>query len=347
MNTSEMHPVPDEPTASDMLKSIFAHSGPYVSVYLATMPLLADNKDDLYNRWKEMRQSLETKGASLASLDAVEARIVLPIPEDAAGICVIAAAEGSTVVDYGMEPPRSDLAIVDTLPYSAPLMEWQQRRVPHLVVTVDEKGADVVSFGLANFTNLETYQGSTSDLLDPISKHVEAIKAKLVVLAGDPKIIKTLANELVTKVPMGCRIVTDSTDKSVDDLSEATVRFVGDTVARKTLNYLKEQQFLSNHDAAVDGTANTVKAISEGTAEVLLIHDDPVDQRRLSLGTLPFEMSLEERPGYTNKARIIDALIASAVLQNIVVRIIPSTGEQGPEDDVAALTRTDPEPPSI
>jgi len=347
MNSSKETPGRDKSTASDKLNKIFNHSGPYISVYMATLPLIPDGADDINGRWKELRKDLETRGAPLDGLNAIEARIGLQGPEDTAGICVIAAANGATVVDYGMEPPRADVGVVDTLPYSAPLMEWQQRRVPHLVVTVDDKGADVVSFGLENYTNIDSYKGSYSELLEPISQHAKALEAKLIVLAGDPKSIKTLANELVSHVPMSCRIVTESMDKSVEDLSEATVSYVGDTVARKTINYLNEQQFLAEHDAAVDGTADTIKALGEGTAEVLLVHDDPADQRRLWLGVLPYEMSLEKQPGYELQARVIDALIASAVLQELTIRIIPSTGEQGPDDDIAALTRTDPEPPSF
>jgi len=347
MNNPENIEVPDTVTATDKLNTIFNHKGPYVSVYLATLPLLPDGSKNFYESWKDIRSNLESNGAPLPAINAIEARVSLPVPDDAGGICVIAASDGATVVDYGMEPPKSDVGVVDTLPYSAPLLEWQQRRVPHLVVTVDDAGADVITFGLENYTSIDKYSGSALELLEPIASHVNALDAKLIVLAGSPKLIKELADRLVTKVPVNCRIVTDSADKSVEDLSQATVRYVSDTVARTTVNYLSEQQFLSEHDAAVDGTNATVKAVGEGSAEVLLIHDNPTDQRRLWLGELPYDLSLEERPGYKHQARIIDALIASAVLQDINIRIIPSTGSQGPDEDIAALTRTDPESPSI
>ncbi len=338
-NKNKVIDVPTSVTPTDKLETIFRHKGPYSTVYLSTMPLLPESSTNVFQRWQELRKELEVQGATQAALDAIEARITLPVPEDTAAICVIAAADGSTVVDYAMEPPRKDLAIVDTLPYAAPLLEWQQRRVPHLVVTIDAAGGDIVSFGLDNFSDITTYEQPPEELIDPISEHVKALGAKLVVLAGSPEHIVLIADKLVMKVPFDCRIITDSADKTVAGLSEATVRYVTDTAVRKTVDLLDEQRFLAEHDAAVDGLADTVDALNEQRAEVLLIHDDPTDTRRLWVGVNSYGLSIEEKPDYPISARAIDALITSALLQEVAIRIIPSTGDEGPDDDIAVLTR--------
>jgi len=80
------------------------------------------------------RPDLEALGAHRRALDAVAARLALPTPSDAGGQIVIAAADGTTAADYGSEAPEIQTASVDSLPYAAPLLEWEQWRVPHMVV---------------------------------------------------------------------------------------------------------------------------------------------------------------------------------------------------------------------
>ncbi len=257
-------------SAVDRLRTVYRAPGPYVTVYLTDTGVGPTvTTDDDY--WQQLRSDLVEQGAGDDALAAIEARLQLPRSGDIAGIGVIAAADGTTTVATALDPPHHDLAVVDTLPYTAPMLEWDQRSVPHVVVTVD--------------------------LPDP-----------------------------------------DGTA----DRAEQTVRLAADTAARATVHRLRTHKFLRTHDAAVDGTADTVAALAEGTAEWILVHDDPNDQRRLWIGSEPNELSLEQRSGY-EQARLVDATIRSAVLQDIGVHIIPSTGAGGPDEDIAAILDTAPE----
>ena len=233
--------------------------------------------------------------------------------------------------------------MVDTLPHAGPMLEWYQRRVPHLVVTVDGDGADVVTFGSDHFTDLDAVHGDVDTLTTVVSTAATAIGARLVVVAGLPVPTQQLTDALIETTPPWCRVVA-RLDETADELAEATVRHVSDTAARTTVGYLREFRFLATHDAGIDGTDDTVAALRSGVPGVLLVHDDPLDQRRIWIGKAPFQLSFEKNTECREQARLIDAAIWSAVLQEMDVHIIPSTGDNGPADDAAVIDRRGPRP---
>jgi hypothetical protein len=336
--------LPEPITASDRLQLIYSRPGPYTSVYLATRLLLHGAEGDTIRRWQSLRRDLETQGATPAVLEAIDARLALPAPDDSAAVAVIAASDATTIVDYGQEPPRTDLAVIDTLPYAAPLLEWDQRRVPHLVVTIDDEGAHVATFGPDHYSRLDTIVGTPTEIVPPIAELVEATNCRLIVVAGDPFLTRRVADALLGAVPIGCRVVAEPDADSVDELADATVRHVSDTAARTTVGYLRELRYLAAHHSAVDGTADTIAALRAGRADVLLIHDDPDDQRRIWIGHQPHQVSLERRTDHTSHARLVDATIRAAVATDTMIHIIPTTGEPGPDDNTAALRRQTPRP---
>lgn len=331
-------------TATDRLATIYGHPGPYTTVYLATRPLLANSESDTARRWRDLRIDLEVQGAPLPALQAIDARLALPSPEHTSAIAVIAAADGTTVVDYGLEPPAHDHVVVDSLPYASPLLEWHQRRVAHLVVTIDNVGADIAVFGLDHYERFDTVDGQDNDLADQIALRAQEIDAGLIVLAGEPADSNSMADRVRLRVPATCRIVTEPSHIVTDDLADAAVRLVSDTTARTTVRHLRDLRFLASHGAAVDGTAGTIEALAGRTADLLLIHDDPDDQRRCWIGDQPQQISLRPGSDHNQEARLVDAAIRSAVLQDVPIHIIPTTGPTGPTDNTAVITaRHEPE----
>lgn len=331
--------LPEPVSGAEKLRSLYAHPGPYTTVYLARRPLLRDGDADTGRRWEQLRNDLEAQCAPPEALAAIEARMALPAPSDTSAVAILAAADGSTIVEHGQDALHADLALVDELPYVAPLLEWHQRRIPHLVVTIDDDGADIATFGLDHYTRIDSVDGQPADIVEPTLSLVEAIGAEVVVVAGPRFVTRRLAEDLAGAVPVGCKVVAEPDPASVDDLADAAVRHVADAAARATVGLLRELRYLAAHQSAVDGTADTVAALRAGTADVLLIHDDPTDQRRVWIGPEPTDISLESRPGWTDHGRLVDAAIRAAIVQGISVHIIPSTGPKGPDDDTAALVR--------
>ncbi len=324
--------------AVERLRLIYRSEGPFASVYLAAT-------DSPHDAWAAVRPDLIEQGATEQAVRAIEARLGLPAPQHTAGHCVIAAADGTTIVDHAAEPPHYDLAFVDTLPYVAPLLEWDQRRVAHVVVTVGDDGADITSFDVNHRAETTIHSdepagpGPAHGLADAVAEVCDAISARLVVVVGDEAVTGSVSEALVARLPVTCRVVTESVDDldDLDDLVDMVVRHVADTVARTTVAQLRDHRFLRTHEAAVDGVEDTIRALADGAAERVLIHDDPSDQRRLWVGAGPTDLSLTPVGNFV-QARLNDAIIRSAVLQGAEVYIIPSTGETGPDDDTAAFT---------
>lgn len=328
--------------STELLATIYRSPGPYVTVYLA-IPALDDDGGDIAQRWRRLRKDLEADEVPAPALEAIDARLALPAPDDSAAVAVIAAVDGTTVVQHGTEPPRADLAVFDTLPYAAPLLEWQQRRVSHLVVVADQTGADVVSFRNDHLTTVDSYPQSGQELAQTVARHIQVIDAELVLVSAVGEANLDLAERIRGAAPISCHVVDERSEPGAVDLADATVREVSDLVARRTVGRLRELRFLTSHDGAVDGTNETIAALADGSAASLLLHDDPRDDRRLWIGSDPRQLSFDEQPEHV-QARLVDAAIRSAVLQHIPVNIIPSTGPSGPEDDTAAVLKTTGDP---
>jgi len=343
-------------SALEKLRSVYGHPGPYLSVYLQTLEPDEDPTDGPYlpmdRRWAALREGLVERNAPTEALDAIEAQLQTQMPEDTAGVAIIVAHDGYTIVDYSLEPPRRDFATVETLPYVAPLLETDQYRIPHLVVTIDGQGAEVVEFGVGQrSTPITTLTGGGEELAKAVAAQMRDAKTELVVIAGEAQYCRPLSEALTKLADPECRVVvedhgSDSTDNpdevdTVEELADATVRYVFDTAARTTVDHLREFRFLASHRSAVDGVADTIAALQAGTPDVLLVHDDPEDLRRVWIGPEPIEVSVEHQEGFDADARFVDAAIRSAVAQSIEVHIIPSTGWTGPQDNVAALTHNE------
>jgi len=326
------------PEATDPLVAFYGHPGPYVSVYLAIVSDPDDTALSLAQRWPKIRETLESNGAKTLSLDAVEVAVLAPPPEDVAAVAVLAAADGAMVTEYGLEPPKHDYFVVDVLPHAGPLLEWRQRRVPHLVVVADEKGIDIAAFGTKQFTQVVTHSGSLDALTQPIVAAATLLSAKLIILSGPSSITRRMAYDLHQQAPIDCRIVAEQEAEDVGELADAVVRHVSDASARTTVGFLRELRFMASHGAAVDGTEDTVAALRSGEADVLLIHDDPSDQRKVWIGPAGNELSLAPRDDLSSQARLVDAAIRAAVTGGGRVHIIPTTGHRGPDDNTAALT---------
>lgn len=346
-------PTPEarQPTAHDRISSLLQRPGPYTSVYLATLPLLggetADRERHLAQRWNTVRAELERQGAPTAVIAAIDARRTLPAPSDAAGLAIIAAADGTTVVDHGLEPPHHDVGVVDTLPYVAPLFEWEQRRVSHVVVNLDDRAdAHIVGFGPGPWSTAIETTARIDHAVDDAATTALAIGARLVVVSGPRGIAEDLRSGLTGRLSADCRVVVDHDARTPDELAESTVRLVSDATARATVGHLKELRFLATHGGAAEGVPDTLAALRERRVRLLLIHDDPSDERRVST-VGPLELSTDLRPPAADHARLVDACICAAVRADADVYIIPSTGPQGPADNIGALTTDPPRPEPI
>jgi hypothetical protein len=88
-----------------------------------------------------------------------------------------------------------------------------------------------------------------------------------------------------------------------------------------------------------------VAALQRAQVETLLVHDDPTDDRSLWFGPDGVHLSMAagslSELGVTSpqEGRLADVLIRAALATSSDVRIVPTTSENGPTEDVGAILR--------
>ncbi|ATE56457.1 MULTISPECIES: baeRF2 domain-containing protein [Actinosynnema] len=173
------------------LRGVVRARGPFVSVYFD-----AGHHPEL--RWQTMCDRLEADGADRALLDALEdAVLARPSQPGMAGRALIAA-EGQVVLDRHLPvPPARTVERRGDLPYLLPLVDLSEPLVPHVVVQVDDRGADLRGVDpsgrpVAVATVGARSSGAAPELdvleLDDVAHEaaslVDRLRAELLVLAG-------------------------------------------------------------------------------------------------------------------------------------------------------------------
>lgn len=326
-----MHPDADRPSARDRLHMLYGAPGPYVSVYVACGPYAGTDPIDVF-----LSHRSELDGATDAALDAVAARLALPVPEDAGGRSVHAASDGTTIADFAPEGPAAPVVRAADLPMAAPLLEWDQWRVPHITVTVDGHGAQIAIFTPTTPPTLTDADPDPLPLVDQCRRLALDHRLRLIVIAGDLARVAATANRLVGVVPPSTRVVTlDGVDVAAADLyAEAVVRHVADVVARDTVGILEDFRFRRAGGHVVEGADNTLAALRAGEGQVLLVHDDPADDRTATFDAGPDTVHPTDGP---RVARLVDVAIWAAIQRDLAIRVIPTTGDNGPRDDIGLL----------
>lgn len=312
------------------LTTFYARPGPFVSYYgpvSADAPGLGD-----------LRDQAGRAGASPEALDAVEARLELPVHGDMQGRAVLAASDGHTLVDIAHEGPDHPVVFVDTLPYVAPLLEWDQWRVPHLLVVASDDVVEQISFVPGAESEVRPLGDDPDAAGVEVARLVREQPVDLVLIGGSAGPAEQMVRRLVGVLPTETEVQNLTADP-VGDLAEAAVRAVADKVARSTVATLREFRFLQAHDSAHEGTSATVAALAAGRGDLVLVHDDPTDERRAWFGPRPTDIALRPTSSCPDSGRLVDVVIRAAVLQGIGVRVIPSTGPDGPDENLGLLER--------
>jgi hypothetical protein len=355
------------------LTELLAAGGPVATVYLTTEAGIENAGSRSEARWKNLRRDLANSGADEAVLAAAD-----PIVGDAHryGECLalVVGFDGVRHREYLPQPPVRDLARWAPLPSIVPLLEWRQTSVPHVVVLTDRRGADIVAVAADG----ETRQDRTEGGEDPITKvapggwsqrrfqqraentwgenagevaeHTrrlaERVDARLVVVAGDVRAVGLLEHDLPKELRELVVVIEGgrARDGSTSAVASEVVRQLDTVSARDTVELLhKFREEKGQHDRMTDGVDATVAALTQGQVEVLLVHDDPDDDRQAWFGsdaarvaTAPDQAQALDIEG-SSRGRLPDVLVRAALGTGAGVRVVPAAG--GPSNGVGAILR--------
>lgn len=348
-------PIPTRRRSTDdtyeALDALYRHDGPFLSYYAHHDEVSGDDAPPALARFRQRLDEAKSAGATDLAIQAVESSLAPDVGPDVGGQGVLAAADGTSCQTTAHEGPAADACFIDHLPYAAPFLEWDQWRVPHAAVAVAEDIIEEVLFEPGAEPTVRPVGDTVASAAVELASSARLRGLELVVLGGNTGRARELAGALSGTLPAACDLtVLDGVDPG--EFGDEVVTSVADKVARRTVSLLQEFRFLLPHDGAAQGVEQVVESLARGAADVLLVHDDPRDDRRLWFGSAGRDLSTTESATCPQSGRLVDVLIRSAVLQDMGVRIIPSTGERGPDADVGVLLRDptlqvpDPDPGS-
>jgi hypothetical protein len=290
---------------------------------------------------------------------------------EAAGI--VAAGGTMLVVDGAEEPLGADVARWGPLPSLGPLIAWRQHRIPYVTVACDRAGADITAVGdgdpvVATAGDADRhdpelhkvhgggwahrrYQQRVENAWDRHAREVVAeleevagrVSPRVVLYGGDPKACALIEEHaspslrpLLERAPM-----TRASDGSDRQAEHHLRRALETVVAADTARLLAQLSELDAKSLGVEGAPLVLQSLTAAQVGVLLVHDDPADERTAFFSREPFGVSsdpatIEAIGGRPEKGRLVDVAIHGAFCTGATVRMAPAAPMQ---DGMAALLR--------
>jgi hypothetical protein len=292
----------------DQVRAVLEAGGPFASVFFEDSHDTEDAGRQLELKLREITTQLADEGMDEATADAVVSAIrdgEPPVGRSGRGVV---AAGGRVVLDRGLaDPPATQVVRVSALPYLLPFLSHGSAGVPYLLVTVDNRGADLVSYdrdgrevatetvtgedsplhkvrggGLAHTSMQasveETRNQNLEDVAGRIAERAAALHPGLVLLAGEQQSRRALH----TKLPPALQEVTrelSAGSRAAGSSREGLEEEIHTALAGHRLKELDElaERFrigLGRDDGlAVTGLADVVTALAEANVDTLLIGD--------------------------------------------------------------------------
>jgi peptide subunit release factor 1 (eRF1) len=272
-------------------------------------------------------------------------------------------------------PVRQEFGRCASLPSIAPLIEAEQSRVRHLLVTIDRRGADLSLIDGTAVEETETinedrypirkvkaggwsqpryqhraeknWDTEAHDIATHVTQLVDEHDPQLVLVVGDVRMIELLQKALPKRVAERLRVIgtgARTEDGSDDERRHNAMRMAATAVAGGTVVLLEKfQEERGQGDLAVDGAQATVDALAKAQVEVLLVHDDRDDTRTACFGPEPVHVASQPDDlralgvDEPREGRLVDVAIRAATGTGAGVRLIP---EHGPvSEGIGALLR--------
>lgn len=347
--------------------------GPILTVWIPAPEANADPRERLRLEWKHARE--QVADAPAPALEAIDALVDAERHHvEFHSLFLVADAEGSVAGAPLREGPASAQASCDELPRLGPILRALQDFVPHVVVVTDRVGADIHSVGLgeeqmAHVDGAElhiqrsnpggwsqrrfqqraenTWEHNAKGVAEEVDAARRRVGARLVAVAGDPRAVQFLTEHASAELAPLLHHIEGAGRNDADpfgELEPALERLVADVAASDTVAALDAFHEARQTGHAGDGPEAALKALSEGRAATVVVHDDPEDERSafvardarqvaLDEGTLR-DLGLDPRP-----ARLVDAALWAAFTTGAGYRLVPAAGPKAPLDRLGVILR--------
>jgi peptide subunit release factor 1 (eRF1) len=261
-----------------------------------------------------------------------------------------------------------------------PIIEWRQQRPGRVLVLTDRRGADLYAFrfGRADIHREaggaddpltrsspggwsqrryqqraeNTWEENAKDVAVEVENLVDAVDARLIIVAGDVRAVQLLRQALRPELgaslhEIGGGRTADGSDAEIDLEVERLV----DVWAAQSTTQLIEwfEQERGQQDKAAAGAADVLAALAMSQVEVLLVAHEAADGRTAWFGRAPAQIALSRKDvealGAQDpvEASLTDVCIRTALLTGARIAIVPA--QAGVREGIGAILRWAPPTP--
>lgn len=355
---------------------------PRASVFLHAVPKAVDLDigEDLRTRWRKLAEQLRAQGIDKPTLAVIEQHIaaLAVTPVAAAGYALLASA--GTI---HLAQPMPGVVTADRARYSAPpellpLLAWWQQHPAYVSVLIDRAGAEVTAVPAAALTgNTVTVTGPDDEIernapggwaqaryqrraedswhhnavavAQSAVEAFDAVKADLLVIAGDVRAVQMLRDHLHKHVRRDLHVSVVRGGRSPDGSTQAHLRAVADAVAEYANTRtaaLLDQSTSSPIGDAVEGVPATLAALAEGRLQTLFVTGEPASERQAWAGP---GILCTERPQATPDVPLIagglaDIAVRAALLTGASVHVLTAAQAAAFDGHIGGLCRYRPAP---
>lgn len=332
------------------LDDLLTAERPIASVYLQAPSGEFGAAHRFETGWKNARRTLASAGAADVVLEQLDDAVAGITHDVAPALALFADGHTDPVVEPLDDALDADVAAFDRVPRLVPILHTHQRTVPHVMVTTDRTGADIVAVVDGDVGEPESVEGTdhhihrgrfggwshrriqqraenrwednARDVAERVSEIARDVGAELVVVAGDVRARQFVIEHLDPPVR---DIATVIEAGDADGIATDTVRLVTDVVARETKRLLAEHADLLGTGTAVAGADAVCRALSEGRVRTLLIVDDVDDDRIAYFATDGSPACATAESDGMAEGRLVDVAVRAALLTDADVRVVPAT----------------------
>jgi hypothetical protein len=284
------------------LRGLYESCGDYVSVYLDIDRAREDAAEAIGLRWRAARERLAGCGADAATLDAVAA--VVTDPANAAPGVAVFARHGTVRLRSPLrDAPRREIARLAALPHVMPMLAQRPLRVPHLRVTADREGGEVLAVTGTGGVRTEwsarqgwpvhktpvggwsqdrcqrnvehTWDDNARELASQTAAAAARVHAEHIIVGGDVRARSLLLDRLSPPLREAAVLVGEEVPADSKALAEAAEKIISDYSERTCRERFGQWHSHLSRARAVEGLAGTVAALRDGRAAEVFVADEP------------------------------------------------------------------------
>ncbi len=280
------------------LRPLYAHPGPWASVYVDASRDVPDAAERLATRRRDLRKELADAGAPARALDVLESTWdgTGPVVGDA-GLALFANAEGTVGHAVPLPgPPAVDFASWTPLPRVTPLLRAREEEVRWVRAMVDRTGAELSTVdggrlgvpGTGGYPVHKAKPGGWSqpryqraaetnwdrnagDVAEALTRVADRLSADVIVVAGDVRARELLMARLPGR--LAARVV-QAPSQDPGALDAATAEAVATLVSDRRAELLDRYRMDLARGRAVQGLAAVCEAARSADLDTVLLAVD-------------------------------------------------------------------------